>query len=245
MQKAIDVIVNCQSMEELLVLHWARSLSQDSPIATQAARCNSPSLTPRESGGWGPRPSPSPSQVVVGSEGISSLPYIPFDIQVISVWLLSCQLSPTLPPAHQTTTTTKWNEMRKRREKTNLEMKLSRVAEWSAEWSWCCWWWHVSSVVDSKFSWKSNNFLPKSQCVGVWICVWVCVCGVCFHLSHSSLAQATRRAAHTSNYANQAAVKGAGSLAVGGAEKREGVSVIDCCSAEIQKPHEKRIEKRI
>lgn len=205
MQKAIDVIVNCQSMEELLALHWALALSQDSPVAT--ARCNSPGLTPQGEWGMGPEPEP-------GCCGVRGHQFI----AVRTFWYPSnfcsaAQLSALSPLRH----------IRQRQRQQQSEMKWEnrgkkRILKWSCRVSQNearCWWWHVASVVDSKFSWKSNNFLPKSQCVGVWICVCgcVCVCEVCFHLSHSSLAQATRRAAHTSNYANQAAAKGAGSMA--------------------------------
>lgn len=88
-------------------------------------------------------------------------------------------------------------------------------------------------------------------CQNLSVCVGVCVWGVCvfelglfFHLSRSSLARATRQAAHTSNYANQAAARD-GAFRRGGRGRGRGWRNRLPRSAESQKPHEKRIERRI
>lgn len=58
----------------------------------------------------------------------------------------------------------------------------------------------------------------------------VCVfeLGLFFHLSRSSLARATRQAAHTSNYANQAAARDGAFRRGVGEGVGVGVGVIDC-----------------
>lgn len=108
---------------------------------------------PRESG----------EGVTVGSEGNSSLPCVPFDIQVISVQLLSCHLSPSQTT---TTTTTKWNEMKKKEGKNESrnEVVACRRMKRAA----------VAADDDMSPPWLIQNLVENRTIFCQNLSVWVC-----------------------------------------------------------------------
>lgn len=102
--------------------------------------------------------------------------------------------------------------------------------------------WLIQNLVENRTIFCQN--------LSVWVCEFVCagVC-VCVRFVFTCRTRPWRRP-RAELLTRQIMLirqlpKGLAAWRGGGLEKREGVSVIDCCSAESQKPHEKRIENRI